>query len=68
MNRETCSNCGSDNTEFVQFASGDEEVVDTTAEEVGNDILELRSCLDCHGGIENILTLDSQHVREYNGQ
>lgn len=60
MNREQCSECGSDETEFVQFADGGEAIVETTTEEVGNGLLELRYCTNCKAGLENVLTLGSQ--------
>lgn len=53
--RETCPHCGSDDTEFVQFASGDESTVETEPEEVGDGLLELRCCDACGSGIEIVL-------------
>jgi len=59
--RETCPNCGSE-TEFVQFASGEEETVETSPEEVGTGLLELRSCDNCRSGIEIVLTAEQHTV------
>lgn len=58
VQRKRCPNCG-DETEFVQFSTGEESTVVTTVDEVGNGILELRSC-DCGTGVENVLTVDEQ--------
>jgi len=55
MNRELCPGCGSADTEFVQFASGEEETVKTTVSEVDGGRLELRTCNSCGAGIEVIL-------------
>lgn len=59
--RTECPDCGSE-TEFVEFASGGEDVVETSRETVGDGLLELRYCDNCHAGIENVLTLDSRTV------
>lgn len=61
--RKHCPKCGTE-TEFVQFATGDEDTVETTPEEVGEGILELRTCDNCKLGIENILTLDERTTVE----
>jgi uncharacterized protein YuzB (UPF0349 family) len=61
MERDTCPQCGG-HAEFVQFADGSETTTQTTADEVGDDILELRCCDGCGAGIENILSLRDQTV------
>jgi len=53
--RTACPNCDNDDTEFVQFATGEEKTVETPASEVGDGLLELRSCDQCRSGIEIIL-------------
>jgi len=60
IRRGDCPNCG-DETEFVQFANGSEETTATTAEEVGDGLLELRIC-DCGVGVENVLEISSQRT------
>lgn len=56
-NRETCPECGEE-TEFVQFATGEESTVETDPEEVGRGLLELRSCDNCRAGVEIVLTAE----------
>jgi len=55
-NRKTCPECGNTETEFVQFASGEESTTETSPQKVGDGLLELRSCDDCGVGIEIVLT------------
>jgi hypothetical protein len=59
--RSHCSLCGDNDTEFVQYATGNESTTATTAEEVGDGLLELRWC-DCGAAIENVLTVESRQV------
>jgi len=54
--RSVCPECGNTETEFVQFASGEESTTETSPQKVGNGLLELRSCDDCGVGIEIVLT------------
>lgn len=56
-NRKTCPKCGNE-TEFVQFGGEDSETTVTTPEDVGDGLLELRTCDECKIGIENVLTVD----------
>jgi len=65
LNREECPHCGSEKTEFVQFASGEENTVQTDPEEVGDGLLELRSCDNCRNGIELILEPASYQMNIY---
>lgn len=58
MSRKECPICGGKNTEFIQLADGSEETVVTTREEVGDGLLELRTCNDCPATIENVLTVE----------
>ena len=60
IKRTSCPICPNKNTEFVQFASGDEETVETTVDEVDGGLLELRLCNECGAGIENVLTVDQK--------
>jgi len=53
--RDFCPECESNDTEFVQFATGEEEAVETQPESVDNGLLELRFCNDCGTGIEIVL-------------
>lgn len=62
MNRLICPECESDDTEFIQFASGEEKVVLTQPDEVGDGLLELRMCNECGRGIENVLTVEKQQT------
>jgi len=62
---EECPHCG-EQTEFVQFATGEEETVDTDPEEVGYGLLELRSCDSCRSGIEIVLEPARSRVISHN--
>jgi hypothetical protein len=55
LDRETCGECGSRDTEFIQFADGSDTAVKTMEEEVGDGILELRMCNNCDAAIESVL-------------
>lgn len=63
--REVCPECGSEETEFVQFASGEENTVETEPEEVGDGLLELRCCDGCGAAIEVVLTAESHKTIPY---
>lgn len=63
MNREDCPLCG-EKTEFIQFATGEEETVSTTPKEVGDGILELRSCDNCPAEVENVLNVESRRANK----
>jgi len=62
MDRKECPSCGAAETQFIQFASGDENTVWADAEDVAGGILELRWCIGCGSGVENILTLSDRVV------
>lgn len=61
--RKQCPECGSEDTEFIEFCTGNESNIETDKDEIGNGLLELRHCTECQSSIENILTLESQTVR-----
>lgn len=58
INRKDCPLCG-EPTEFVQFATGEEETTSTTPKEVGDGVLELRTCDRCPAEVENVLNVFS---------
>lgn len=62
--RTTCPECESGNTEFIQFCTGEEEVVDTDPVEVGDGLLELRLCNDCKVSLEIILRAEQYNFRQ----
>lgn len=63
--REECPSCGSDETEFIQFATGEENTVETDPDEVGGGLLELRMCNNCTAGIEIVLEAARSNVKHY---
>lgn len=61
MNRTECPECG-EKTEFIQFTGENQSVTQTTPEEVGDGLLELRACNNCPASIENVLNVKKQNV------
>lgn len=60
-----CPECGDDGIEFVQFATGEEETVVTTPEEVGTGLLALYSCGECRSGLEIVLKPDRHRAIQH---